>query len=309
MELNIIETFDLSKVYHLKKSKKKLRALNNINICIKEGEKFGLLGPNGAGKTTMVSILTTLIQPTSGYAIIDGFNILKKPNAIKQNIALMLGNEMIYYRTTGYANLKFFCKIYQIKNWKNKIEKLAQELGLEKWIHEYVEKYSTGMKMKLALCRVLIIDPKIMFLDEPTLGLDVRFINFIVEKLKSLDKTIFLTSHNLNLIEKVCDKFAFIKDGSIVLMESKEELKSLFQRKAQIVIVVDKNNQLIKSLEKEEFINDIEVIINENNQEITVSLKDRKNYRDLFSILKDHDVIKIYEKDLSIEDIFLKTID
>lgn len=307
--MNIIETFDLSKVYHLKGRKKQMHALNNINICIKEGEKFGLLGPNGAGKTTMVSILTMLIQPTSGYAVIDGNNILKNPNIVKQKIALMLGNDMIYYRITGYANLKFFCKIYQIKNYKKKIEKLAQELGIEKWIHEYVERYSTGMKMKLALCRVLLIDPKILFLDEPTLGLDIRFINFIVEKLKSLDKTIFLTSHNLNIIENVCDKFAFIKDGSIVLKESKEELKFLFQREAQIVIVVDKNNQLIKSLEQEKFINDIEVIINKNNQEITISLKDRKNYRDLFSILKNYDVIKIYEKELSIEDIFLKTID
>ncbi len=306
--MNIIETFDLSKKYHLKGRKKQIYALNNINLSIKEGEKFGLLGPNGAGKTTMVSILTMLIQPTSGYAIIDGNNILKKPNIIKQKIVLMLGNEMIYYRITGYANLKFFCKIYQIKNYKEKIEKLAQELGLEKWIHEYVERYSTGMKMKLALCRVLLLDPKILFLDEPMLGLDVKTTNFIIDKLKSLDKTVFLTSHNLNVLEKVCNNFAFIKDGSIILKGRKEELKFFFQQEVLITIVVDKNSQLRKSLEQEKFINKIDVIYNDNKniQEITVSLKERKNYKDLFSILKDHNVIKIYEKDLHIEDLFLK---
>ena len=306
--MNIIETFDLSKVYHLKGRKKQMHALNNINICIKEGEKFGLLGPNGAGKTTMVSILTMLIQPTSGYAVIDGDSILKKPNIIKQKIALMLGNEMIYYRITGYANLKFFCKIYEIKDYKKKIEKIAQELGLEKWIHEYVERYSTGMKMKLALCRVLLLDPKILFLDEPMLGLDLKTTNFIIDKLKSLDKTVFLTSHNLNVLEKVCNKFAFIKDGSIILEGSKKELNNFFQQEIQINIVVDKNSQLRKSLEQEKFINNVKAIIDENKniQEITVWLKERKNYKDLFSILKDHNVIKIYEKELHIEDLFLK---
>jgi ABC-type multidrug transport system ATPase subunit len=107
---SIIETFHLSKSYHLK-GKKRIHALNDVNISISEGEKFGLLGPNGAGKTTMISILSTLIQPSKGYAIIDGVNILKKPNRIKGKIALMLGSDMIYYRITGYSNLKFFCKI------------------------------------------------------------------------------------------------------------------------------------------------------------------------------------------------------
>ncbi len=142
------------------------------------------------------------------------------------------------------------------------------------------------------------------------LGLDLKTTNFIIERLKSLDKTVFLTSHNLNVLEKVCNKFAFIKDGSIILEGSKKELNDFFQKEVQIAIIIDRNSQLRKSLEKEQFINKVDTIIEENKniQEITVTLKDRKNYRDLFSILKDHDVIKMYENDLSIEDIFLKII-
>lgn len=306
--MNIIETFDISKIYHLKGRKKKIQALNKVNLSIKEGEKFGLLGPNGAGKTTIVSILTMLTQPSEGYAIIDGYNILKKPNIVKQKIALMFGNEMIYYRITGYANLKFFCKIYEIKNYKEKIEKFTKEFGLKKWIHEYVEKYSTGMKCKLALCRVLLLDPKIIFLDEPTLGLDLLTTNFIINKLRNLDKTVFLTSHNMSVLEKACNKFAFIKDGSIILKGSIEELKDLYQQEVQVVIIVEKNTQLIKSLEQVKFINNISAIMdkNKNIQEITVVLKNRKNYKDLLSIVKDYNITKIYEKELNIEDLFLK---
>jgi len=120
MNKNIIETFDLSKIYKLKQRKKEIIALNEINISIKEGEIFGLLGPNGAGKTTLIQILTTLRQPTSGYALIDGNNILKKAKKAKSKVALMLDDKMLYYRITAYDNLKFFCKIYNVPNYDSK---------------------------------------------------------------------------------------------------------------------------------------------------------------------------------------------
>ena len=196
MDENIIETFDLSKIYHLKGHDKKIVALKDVNIKVKKGEIYGLLGPNGAGKTTLIQILTTLMHPTSGYAIINGFNILKNPLAIKRRIGLMLGEEMIYNRLKGYDNLKFFCKIYNIPNYNERIKSISKEFDLYDWLDQYVEKYSAGMKVKLALCRALLIDPPILFLDEPTLGLDVNTTNYFIEKIKNLNKTIFLTSHN-----------------------------------------------------------------------------------------------------------------
>ncbi|MFX1239723.1 MAG: ABC transporter ATP-binding protein [Promethearchaeota archaeon] len=304
MNKYIIETFNLSKNYHLK-GNKLIRALDNVNIKIEEGEKFGLLGPNGAGKTTMISILTTLIQPSSGYAIIDGNNVIKNPNSIKNKIALMLGSDMIYYRITGYSNLKFFCKVCDVKNYKKKILEVSKELEIEKWLNEYVERYSSGMKIKLSLCRILLIDPKILFLDEPTLGLDIKTTNFIIDKLKTLNKTIFITSHNMDVVEKLCTKFAFINEGKILRTGTKEELSKVLQKGIKISIGITENKDKFKEeLEKQHFITNI---IDETDGLVIEILK-RKFYTQLFPIFQKYNITKIQELELSIEDLFFKII-
>ncbi len=305
MVRNIIETFDLSKKYKLKGRKKEIIALNKVNISIKEGEIFGLLGPNGAGKTTMVQILTTLLQPTSGYAIIDGYNILKKPRQVKNRVGLMLESDMLYYRITAYDNLKFFSKIYDVSNYDKKIHNLAKEFGIEKWLNQYVENFSSGMKMKLALCRTLLLKPKILFLDEPTLGLDVQTTSFIVNKLKNLNRTIFLTSHDMNVVEKLCNRIAFINNGEIVKIGAQEEMKRLIQTEIKVVIeIVDNKNQLKFELDQKEFIKDIVYM----NKGFIISLKSRENYQDLMLILSKYKILKIKEQDLSLEDLFLKIV-
>ncbi|MFW9942107.1 MAG: ABC transporter ATP-binding protein [Candidatus Thorarchaeota archaeon] len=305
MNNRIIETFNLSKVYSLKKGKM-IRALDNVNIHIFEGEKFGLLGPNGAGKTTMISILSTLIQPSSGYAIIDGDNILKNPSNIKSKNALMLGNDMLYYRITGYANLKFFCKIYGVKDYKEKILKVSKEFGIEKWLNEYVERYSAGMKCKLSLCRVFLSDPKILFLDEPTLGLDVMTTKFIIDKLKNSDKTIFLTSHNMDIVDKLCTKIAFINNGKIIKLGSKEEIRKLLQKGVKMFIGIKENkNQLKQELEQQNFITEVE----DKSNGLNVELLNRNFYNKLFPILKKFNILKMQEIELSVEDLFLKIVD
>ncbi|KKK70052.1 hypothetical protein LCGC14_2927860 [marine sediment metagenome] len=304
MNNKIIETFNLSKTYHLK-GRGIIHALDDINFHINEGEKFGLLGPNGAGKTTLISILSTLIQPSSGYAIIDGYNVLKNPNKIKSKIALMLGTDMIYYRITGYANLKFFSKVYGVKDYKEKIVQIAKEFEIEKWLNEYVEKYSSGMKCKLTLCRILISDPKILFLDEPTLGLDVKTTNFIVDKLKQSDKTIFLTSHNMDVVDKLCTKIAFIDKGKIIKLGSKEEISKVLQKKVKIFIGIDENKEKLKlELEQQNFIANVS---NDQNG-LKIELLKRDFYNNLFPIFGKYKIKKIKEIDLSIEDLFLKIV-
>lgn len=304
MNNKIIETFSLSKKYHLK-GRNIIRALDDVNIQINDGEKFGLLGPNGAGKTTLISILSTLIQPSSGYAIIDGDNILKNNN-IKSKIALMLGNDMIYYRITGYANLKFFCKIYGVKDYKKKIIQIAKEFEIEKWLNEYVERYSSGMKCKLTLCRVLLSDPKILFLDEPTLGLDVKTKNFIIDKLKHLDKTIFLTSHNMEVVDKLCRKIAFINNGKIIKVGNKEELREVMQKRVRIFIGIDENKSKLKQeLEQQNFITGVG---NKSNG-LDIELSNRDFYNKLFPILEKYKILKIQEIEFSVEDLFLKIVD
>ncbi|HEC40864.1 MAG TPA: ABC transporter ATP-binding protein, partial [bacterium] len=270
----IIQTFDLSKVYKLKGKKKEITALNNVNISIRENEIFGLLGPNGAGKTTMIQILTTLLQPTSGYALIDGFNIIKRPKRAKNRVALMLESSMLYYRITGFENLKFFCKIYQVQNYREKIYKIADELGLTEWLKQYVEYYSSGMKMKLALCRTLLLERKILFLDEPTLGLDVSTKNLITDKLRKVKKTIFLCSHDLSVVEKLCDRVAFINKGTIQKIGTKEDIRRMIQTEIKLEVNINKNK---KSLKEELLNHDFITEVTNTKKGYIIGLEERKN--------------------------------
>lgn len=301
----IIQTFDLSKVYKLKGKKKEITALNNINISIRENEIFGLLGPNGAGKTTIIQILTTLLQPTSGYALIDGFNIIKRPKRAKNRVALMLESSMLYYRITGFENLKFFCKIYQVQNYREKIYKIADELGLTEWLKQYVEYYSSGMKMKLALCRTLLLERKILFLDEPTLGLDVSTKNLITDKLRKVKKTIFLCSHDLSVVEKLCDRVAFINKGTIQKIGTKEDIRRIIQTEIKLEININKNK---KSLKEELLNHDFITEVTNTKKGYIIGLEERKNYRSLLSILVNFEILGINELGESLEDLFLKII-
>ncbi|MFX0137105.1 MAG: ABC transporter ATP-binding protein [Candidatus Hodarchaeota archaeon] len=304
MANNKIEIFDLTKIFSLK-NHKEITALNKINIKIKEGEIFGLLGPNGAGKTTLVQILTTLLQPTSGYATIDGINVLRKPLEIKRRIGLMLGAGMIYNNLTGYDNLKFFCKIYDIPEYHNRIINIAKEFNLNDWLDEYVEKYSLGMKLKLALCRALLIDPPILFLDEPTLGLDVKTTLFFIEKINKLNKTILLTSHNMHVVEKLCHRIAFLNKGNILKIGTQEEIKKLVHSEIKIEIgIIENKDKLKHDLKKENFITGII----ESNEGLVISMENKNNYHNLFSILSNFESIqKVREQESSLEDLFLRT--
>jgi len=304
MSENIIETFDLTKIYKIKTGGI-IKALNKVNISVKEGEIIGLLGPNGAGKTTLIHILTTLKQPTSGYAVINGYNILKNPSQAKNKIALMLESDMLYYRVTGYDNLKFFCKLYSIKEYKEKIYNKSKEFGLEKWLNEYVEHFSSGMKIKLALCRTLLLERNILILDEPTVGLDIKSISFIIDKLKKSKNTILVTSHDMSVMEKLCNRIAFIKDGNIIKIGTKEDITNLLKLDIKINIrIIENKNQLKIELNQQEFIKDVIEI----KDGLIVSIKRRENFEDLLKILIKYRILTINENELSLEDLFLKLI-
>lgn len=300
----IIETFDLSKLYYLKGKKKYIKALDNVNISIKRGEIFGLLGPNGAGKTTFIQILTTLLHPTSGYALVDGYHLLKNPNIVKLKVALMLESEMLYYRITAYDNLKFFCKLYNVKNYKQKIYDMAKLFGIENWLKQYVENLSSGTKIKLALCRTLLLERDILFLDEPTIGLDVKSISFIIDVIKKIEGTIIITSQDLSVVEKLCDRIAFINDGKILKIGTQEEIKTLAESEMKIEISLNHRKQeLVTELNGQDFVN---YITEPRKYWILVSLKGRAYYKNLLKILSQYDILKIKEIEASLEDIFMK---
>jgi ABC-2 type transport system ATP-binding protein len=298
-----IEIFNLTKTYVLKGKDKFINALDNVNLKIKSGEIFGLLGPNGAGKTSLVSILSTLIQPTSGYATILGRNILKKPWFVRKNVGLMFGGDMVYRRLTGYRNLKFFCKLYGIKDYKSKIEKLTKLLGIESWLNQYVSFYSTGMNIKLALARVLLTEPEILFLDEPMLGLDPKTVQVVSKILLDLNKTIILASHQMRIVSILCDRIAFLNKGKILKIDTQENFKKLITDRIKIQIKLYKDTEdCVKSLNSFDFISNII----ENENQVNFYISDESFYPKLLDILKGYPVRQISEIRPSLEEVFIK---
>jgi ABC-2 type transport system ATP-binding protein len=221
-------------------------ALDKVSLQIKEGEIFGLLGPNGAGKTTLIKILSTLLLPTSGEAYVGGFSINKEPEKVRRVISLVSGGE-----TPGYGilstseNLWFFSQLYGLSSSaaKEKIKLLLKDLGFEEYAKTRMSKLSTGYRQRLNLARGLLNDPKILFLDEPTLGLDVltskKLRGYIVDWAKREKKgTVLLTTHYMAEADEMCDRVAIIDRGRILACDSpltmKENLKENVIMKVEV---------------------------------------------------------------------------
>jgi ABC-2 type transport system ATP-binding protein len=226
VDCTLIRIENLTKIYEFKK--KKVKALDRLNLDIRKGEIFGLLGPNGAGKTTTIKILSTLLHPTEGRVYIKGLNIIKDSRKIRTIIGVIFSSQMIYHRLTSRANLEFFGDIYAVPNLQERIEELAEFFEMTGWLDFPVEGYSKGMKLKLALMRGLIHDPEILFLDEPILGLDPTMalrLRSKIRELKIKGKTIILTTHYMIEAENLCDRIAIINKGKLVAIDTPRGLR------------------------------------------------------------------------------------
>ncbi len=216
-----------------RKSTTVIRALDRIDFEINEGELFGLLGPNGAGKTTTVKILCTLLEPTEGHAFVKGYDVVKEAARVRKIVNMVAGGErMLYYRLTGRENLEYFADLYDVpkREVSTRVNRLLELVGLPDRADDEVEKYSKGMRQRLQICRGLINDPEVLFLDEPTLGLDVNIAKdirkFIQEKIvKEQGKTVLLTTHYMYEAEEMCDRVGFLNKGKLVAVGRIEELK------------------------------------------------------------------------------------
>ena len=221
----IIEIRDLTKFY--KGSDE--AALNSVSLTIFRNEIFGLLGPNGAGKTTAISILCGLFTPTSGEVIIDGFNLKSDKDQIKQIIGVVPQELALYPTLTARENLTFFGNMYGLhgKPLKEKIAHSLSVFGLEKHANKKINNYSGGMKRRVNLIAGLLHDPKILFLDEPTVGIDVQSRIVILDYLKELNKnntTIIYTSHYMEEAENLCSRVAILDRGKVISLGNPEQL-------------------------------------------------------------------------------------
>ncbi|MFH1234587.1 MAG: ATP-binding cassette domain-containing protein [Candidatus Diapherotrites archaeon] len=223
---NAIEVGRLSKHYN------GLKAVDAISLNIEEGTIFGLLGPNGAGKTTLISMLVTMRKPTSGSAKVNGFDITRQADSVRKSIGIVFQDPSLDDELTGAENLELHAALYNVPRQERKarIEELVKLVGLEKNLKMQVKKFSGGMKRRLEIARGLIHHPKILLLDEPTIGLDPQTRAGIWDYIKKLNEsegiTIILTTHYMDEADKVCQKVAIIDSGKIIAMGSPEELKN-----------------------------------------------------------------------------------
>jgi ABC-2 type transport system ATP-binding protein len=232
-----IEATQLRKTYttsrgFIRRQRVEQVALRGIDLSIGRGELFGLLGPNGAGKTTIVKIFTTLLLPSSGTARILGVDVVKDQWAIRKRIGFVFGGERgLYNRLSGLDNLRYFADLYQIPPdvSRRRIQEMLERLGLKGREHDTVEGYSRGMKQRLHLARGLLNDPEVLFLDEPTIGLDpvgARELRVLARSLATAGKTVFLTTHYMLEADEICDRIAVIKKGEIVAEGTPSSIKT-----------------------------------------------------------------------------------
>ncbi|MFH1783829.1 MAG: ABC transporter ATP-binding protein [bacterium] len=218
------------KLINLTKRFISLTAVDNLNLEIPKGEIFGFLGPNGAGKTTTIKIMCGLLKPTEGQVIIDGFDIQKEPEAAKQRIGLIPDNPFIYPKLTGREFLHFIGNLYKLP-WHEQDEKIPELLAmfeLTSWADDLIESYSHGMQQKLVMSGVLLHNPKIIFLDEPMVGLDPKSAKLVKEiffNLSARGVTIFMSTHTLEIAEKMCHRIGIIQEGKIIALGTKDTLQ------------------------------------------------------------------------------------
>ncbi len=227
-----VETHNISRTF-VKKKKVKV-ALENINLKIDHGSFYGLLGPNGAGKTTLIKILSTLLLPTSGKAEVLGFNVADETNEIRWRMSLVSGGEFSGYGLLTVEEQLWMFALFngmKSKNAINKIDELLEIVGLEESRKTELAELSTGMRQKMNLVRGLMTDPEILFLDEPTLGLDVEIARDVRDYLKRWIKTgeskrtVLLTTHYMQEAEELCEKIGIINDGNLIIEGSSDEIK------------------------------------------------------------------------------------
>ena len=234
--MSAIEVRNLRRVFHatigtFRRHTKEVVAVDDISFDVRTGELFGLLGPNGAGKTTTVKMLTTLLIPTAGSARILGHDVVREASAIRPTIGFIFGGERgLYWRLSAQDNLRYFADLYHMDPdvAKRRIAELLELVGLAGREDEKVEGYSRGMRQRLHVARCLLHEPEVLFLDEPTMGLDpvgARELRQVIRDLVAEEKTVFLTTHYMFEADALCERVAVINHGKIVALDSPEGLK------------------------------------------------------------------------------------
>ncbi|KEZ50549.1 ABC transporter ATP-binding protein [Metabacillus indicus] len=260
---------------------RKSNAVDQLSFQVKKGEVFGFLGPSGAGKSTTIKLLTRLIAPPPGKVFILGQDMSKANHSFYKRIGIAFENDVLYPTLTGYENLIFHAGLYGTG--KDEVYDILKKMDLYKSKDKKAGEYSKGMKTRLVLARALVTNPEILFMDEPTSGMDPEIAAYVREVVKDMNRrgtTMFLTTHDMNEAEKLCDRIAFFNNGKIVELDTPENYKKRFGKQT--------------------------VSIEQSGKKITFSKED--DLTKLTEIIKSRHFDSIHTQEASLEEIFIKVV-
>jgi ABC-2 type transport system ATP-binding protein len=306
-EVPAIEISGLSKTYGTGET----RAVDNVSLVVPAGSVFGFLGPNGAGKTTTIKILAGLLSATSGHVRLNGYDVARRRSGAMEQIGAVLeGSRNVYWTLSAWQNLVYFGRLKGMR--KAAVQARAEELltGLELWERrdDKVGDYSRGMQQKVAIAAALIADPPILLLDEPTIGLDVEATRTVKEWVRAMStergKTVLLTTHQMNVVEELCDRVAVIRRGQVITDQPTRQLLAAFRRRDQYVIEIDGPADGV------ELPAGFEVTTTDDTVTITARLADPQELYGLVDRLRDRGVIlrSLAQVQPDLEDVFLDLI-
>lgn len=300
-------------VKNLTKKFGEFTAVDGISFNVKKGEIFGLLGPNGAGKSTILRILSTLARPTSGAASIGSFDVVKNDNEVRKLIGIVSEKMIMYDRLTAKENLWFFGSLFDIPSdvLTQRIDELLELVQLTKWKHNLVGTFSTGMRQRMNVVRALLNMPQVLFLDEPTLGLDPQSSVEIREFVKKLNRergtTIIITTHTMVDADMLCDHIAIIDHGKVAALDTSANLKRLITGANSTILKLGIANLTADLLEIVRTLSCVETVSQENSTQIRVIARGDDAFDNVIDSVRRHGgkIMSIENLQPTLEDVFL----
>lgn len=287
-----MENSNMIEVTNLVKSFKTLQAVDNISFSVKKGEIFGLLGPNGAGKSTTLRILSTLARPTSGKAEIGGYDVVKNDNKVRKMLGIVSEKMIIYDRLTAKENLWFFGCLYGIpkEQLSKRIDELLELVNLTQFKDKQVGTFSTGMRQRMNVIRALLNEPQVLFLDEPTLGLDpqssVEIRDFIKKLNKEKGTTIIITTHMMVDADILCDRIAIVDHGKIIALDTSVNLKKATVGANTLIIKLEISNLTGDMVAKVKNLPCVDAVTQEGETKLRVIVHGENAFDEILDIVR-----------------------